>query len=224
MANSVVNQYTGASLEYRQLIQDEATFPIWNKAAANECGHLAQGVGRRIEGSNTILFIPRQAIPNGKVFNFGTDYVQQNLKFTASASLWEGTSSNIQGVYPRAQKISQLLSVSGTAPSPLKVQITCVWMSRFFTWEPQWILLNTCASPSNSSLKKSLNNTTYSPWYQMVTFILRYRKVCMPPPRPASCKPTPSPPSSRPWLPPNQIQARSMAPCHPPHSVQPCGG
>jgi hypothetical protein len=36
MANAVINQDTGASVEYRQLIQDETTFPVWNKAAASE--------------------------------------------------------------------------------------------------------------------------------------------------------------------------------------------
>jgi hypothetical protein len=36
MADAVINQDTGASLEYRHLIQDDTTFPVWNKAAANE--------------------------------------------------------------------------------------------------------------------------------------------------------------------------------------------
>jgi hypothetical protein len=67
MANAVINQDTGASLEYHHHIQDEATFPVWNKAAANEFGRLAQCVGGRIEGSNTIFFIPRQAVPKGKI-------------------------------------------------------------------------------------------------------------------------------------------------------------
>jgi hypothetical protein len=71
MANAVINHYTGASLEYRQLIQDETTFPVWNKVAANECGCLAQGVGGRIEGSHTIFFIPRQAIPKEKIGTYG---------------------------------------------------------------------------------------------------------------------------------------------------------
>jgi hypothetical protein len=35
MANSVINEETGASLEYRHLINDTNTFTIWNKAAAN---------------------------------------------------------------------------------------------------------------------------------------------------------------------------------------------
>jgi hypothetical protein len=71
MANSVINEDTGASLEYRHLIQDDSTFPVWNKAAANEFGRLAQGFGGRLEGSNTIFFIPHQAVPKGKIITYG---------------------------------------------------------------------------------------------------------------------------------------------------------
>jgi hypothetical protein len=70
MANDVINQCTGSSLECRQLIQDETMFPIWNKSAVNECGSLAQGVGGRTEGSNTILFTPLQAMPKRKVVTY----------------------------------------------------------------------------------------------------------------------------------------------------------
>jgi hypothetical protein len=35
MANSVINEDTGTSLEYRHIIKDARTFTIWNKAAAN---------------------------------------------------------------------------------------------------------------------------------------------------------------------------------------------
>jgi hypothetical protein len=38
MANSVINEETGAILEYRHLINDTSTFAIWNEAAANEFG------------------------------------------------------------------------------------------------------------------------------------------------------------------------------------------
>jgi hypothetical protein len=56
MANAVINKETGASMDYRHLIQDEDNFPVWNKAAANESGLLAQGVGERFEGSSNIFF------------------------------------------------------------------------------------------------------------------------------------------------------------------------
>jgi hypothetical protein len=71
MSNSVINEDTGASLEYRHIIKDDSTFTVWNKAAANEFGILAQGVGDRIEGSNTFFFIPRQAFPKGKIITYG---------------------------------------------------------------------------------------------------------------------------------------------------------
>jgi hypothetical protein len=70
MANAVINQDTGTSLEYRQLIQDDATFPIWNKSVANDFGRLSQGVGGRIEGYNTMFFIHHQSTPKGKVVNY----------------------------------------------------------------------------------------------------------------------------------------------------------
>jgi hypothetical protein len=71
MVNDVINQDTGASLEYRQLVQDETTFPVWNKAAENEFGRLDQGAGGIIELSNTIFFIPCQAMPKGKIVTYG---------------------------------------------------------------------------------------------------------------------------------------------------------
>jgi hypothetical protein len=71
MTNSVINEDTGASLEYHHLIKDYSTFPVWNKAAANEFGRFAQGVGDRSEGSNIIFFIPRQAVPKGKIITYG---------------------------------------------------------------------------------------------------------------------------------------------------------
>jgi hypothetical protein len=38
VANLVINEETGASREYRHLINDASTFTIWNEAAANEFG------------------------------------------------------------------------------------------------------------------------------------------------------------------------------------------
>jgi hypothetical protein len=55
MANSVINEETGASIEYHHLINDASTFTIWNEAAANEFGRLAQGVGNPIDVPNTFF-------------------------------------------------------------------------------------------------------------------------------------------------------------------------
>jgi hypothetical protein len=67
MANAVINQDTGASLEYRHFIQDQTTFPVWNKSGANEFGGLAQGVGGRIEGANTIFLSHAKQYQKGKL-------------------------------------------------------------------------------------------------------------------------------------------------------------
>jgi hypothetical protein len=68
MANNVINQDTGSSLECRQLIQDETTFPVWNQASSNELGACPKVI---IEGFNTIFFIPRQAIHKRKIVTYG---------------------------------------------------------------------------------------------------------------------------------------------------------
>jgi hypothetical protein len=71
MTNAVIRPTMGANMECRGLITDKETFPTWDRAAANEFGRLAQGVGGRIEGSNTIYFIPRSAVPPNKTVTYG---------------------------------------------------------------------------------------------------------------------------------------------------------
>jgi hypothetical protein len=70
-ANAVIDEVTGQSLEYRALVTgpDKA---IWITALANDFGRLAQGVGTRMpSGTNTIVFIKRQAVPTGRQVTYG---------------------------------------------------------------------------------------------------------------------------------------------------------
>jgi hypothetical protein len=94
MTNAVINQDTGVSLEYPQLIQDEALFPIWNTSEARgvlrdpiqfSSSHAMQSQKSRLSLMTTLLWTS----------------VQKNLKFTVSSLLWVGTSSNIQCVRSR---------------------------------------------------------------------------------------------------------------------------
>jgi hypothetical protein len=50
-------------MEYRQLIANPATCETWQISAANEFGRLAQGVGGRITGTDTITFIHHHEMP-----------------------------------------------------------------------------------------------------------------------------------------------------------------
>jgi hypothetical protein len=54
-------------LEYHQLLRDPKHKAIWSKAGAYEFGQLAQGVGGRIDGTNTIFFVHKHEIPQDRL-------------------------------------------------------------------------------------------------------------------------------------------------------------
>jgi hypothetical protein len=54
-AQLIHDKETGEYLKYRQLIRDPKYKEKWLQSAANEFGRLAQGVGGRFKGTNTIF-------------------------------------------------------------------------------------------------------------------------------------------------------------------------
>ena len=62
-ANPVLDYETSKMLEYRQLLKHPRYSEAWNRSAANEFGRLAQGVGGRMKGTNTIFFIRKEEVP-----------------------------------------------------------------------------------------------------------------------------------------------------------------
>ena len=64
-ANAVTDPDTGKQLEYKQLINHPNCHlrKTWQHSSANEFGHLAQGVGGRIAGTERIRFIHHQEMP-----------------------------------------------------------------------------------------------------------------------------------------------------------------
>jgi hypothetical protein len=70
MVNAVIHPTTGVAMEYRQLIQDPVTKEAWQRSAAKEFGRLAQGVGGRIKGTNTIRFIPHTQLPADRMLTY----------------------------------------------------------------------------------------------------------------------------------------------------------
>ena len=69
--NVVIDPTTGASLEYRNIIKGP-TKDIRKNSFANEIGRLAQGVGTRMPyGTNTIFFIPKKKVPEGRTVTYG---------------------------------------------------------------------------------------------------------------------------------------------------------
>ena len=64
-ANAVTDPHTGKQLEYRQLINhpDYELQRTWQRSSANEFRRLAQGVGGRIDGTETIKFLLYHEMP-----------------------------------------------------------------------------------------------------------------------------------------------------------------
>ena len=65
-AMAVLDRDTGQLLKYRQLIRDPRYKEEWSTSAANEFGCLAQGVGDRIKGTNTMKFIHKGNVPRDR--------------------------------------------------------------------------------------------------------------------------------------------------------------
>ena len=61
-ANAVLNPLTGVLQEFCHLIKGPDK-EIWTTYLANKFGRLAQVVSKRIDGTNTIYFIPKEEVP-----------------------------------------------------------------------------------------------------------------------------------------------------------------
>ena len=61
-ANAVLNPLTGVLQEFRHLIKGPDK-GIWTKYLNNKFGRLAQGVIKKIDGTNTMYFIPKEEVP-----------------------------------------------------------------------------------------------------------------------------------------------------------------
>jgi hypothetical protein len=65
-AAPVLDVDTGKLLEYRALLKHPKFRAAWSTSAANEFGRLAQGVGGRVQGTNTIQFIHKNDVPTDR--------------------------------------------------------------------------------------------------------------------------------------------------------------
>jgi hypothetical protein len=71
-ACAVINEETGKSMEYRDLLKDPKHRETWSRAAANEHGKLFNGEGKnadgtqRVKGTNTCRWIKKSQVPKGK--------------------------------------------------------------------------------------------------------------------------------------------------------------
>jgi hypothetical protein len=65
MANSVMGA-NGEFLEYRHLIANQTTRATWQHSYGNKIGHVAQGMPGQNTGTNTIVFIKKNQVPQNR--------------------------------------------------------------------------------------------------------------------------------------------------------------
>jgi len=66
-AMAVLDADTGKLLNYRQLLWHTKRKKYWQTSSANKVGRLANGVGGRIKGTNTIKFIRKSEVPKDRM-------------------------------------------------------------------------------------------------------------------------------------------------------------
>ena len=64
---TVMDTESGKMLNYQQLIHNPRYRKQWSISSANELGRLANGVGGRIKGTNTIKFVHKHDVPKERM-------------------------------------------------------------------------------------------------------------------------------------------------------------
>lgn len=62
-ANNVLNTDSRKVLKCQQLLNDPQYWVVWSTSSANEFRQLAQGIGNRMKGMDTIYFVHKQQLP-----------------------------------------------------------------------------------------------------------------------------------------------------------------
>jgi hypothetical protein len=74
--NAVIDENTGKSMEYRDLLKDPKHYEDWSRAAANKIGCIFNGAGKnkdgtqRVVGTNTCHWIKRSQVPHSKKLTY----------------------------------------------------------------------------------------------------------------------------------------------------------
>ena len=64
--SAVLDENTGELLEYQHLMHNPKYRELWDRSYGNELGCLAQGMPGRVEGTNTIFFVSKEAMPTAQ--------------------------------------------------------------------------------------------------------------------------------------------------------------
>ena len=68
--NSVIDPKTGKKREYRHLVSDPETKPIWDNLMYCELGRLVQGTKEGTVGTETLRFVSLESIPKNRKITY----------------------------------------------------------------------------------------------------------------------------------------------------------
>jgi hypothetical protein len=157
-ANSIIDPETGASLEYRHFLKIPAKAAAWTHSFANELGRLAQGVGGRLKGTNTIFFIRHDQIPTDR----RTDVTYGRICVNHRPQKEEPHRTRLTvGGHPLPIQPPPNSSSIATFRHP--ALNTCAATSQTFIWEPPWIAMNTWKFRSPSPLNEIIEEYKLRP-------------------------------------------------------------
>ena len=69
-ANAIIDPENGKQMEYRHLIRDPRYREVWSASFAREVQQFAKG-NEKINGTDTIFFIPKGKVPKGRRVTYG---------------------------------------------------------------------------------------------------------------------------------------------------------
>jgi hypothetical protein len=100
-AHAILDKETRELLKYRRLLKHPCFKDVWKRSAADEFGRLAQGIGGRIKGTDTIRFIHKHDIPADRLkdityIRFVCTVRTEKKIHIGQEPQWVATSSNIQ--------------------------------------------------------------------------------------------------------------------------------
>jgi hypothetical protein len=125
MANTVICPDTGKSLKHSDLITLLCYKIRWMRSTKNESGPLAQGLKRGIKGTNTLIFIRRYDVPEGRKTTYDSFVVdiKTHMEETESMRLTVGgdqieypgdTSTRTAGLTRAKMLFNSTISTPGT--------------------------------------------------------------------------------------------------------------
>ena len=149
VANAVTHPVTGKAMEYRDLIRDPLTQEDWFLSAANAFGRLAQGVGNRIKGTDTIFFIRKDEVPRDRTVTYARfvcTYRPQKSEPNQTRLTVGGNLIDYPGnVSTRTADLTTVKCLLNSTVCTPNAKFMCVNVKTSTSTRP-WTATNTCAS------------------------------------------------------------------------------